>query len=128
MAQAGAETCACRRSDTDHEPEGGWRAVDAMSVDIYHKAGSLPTLALNFFCDGVQYKDWIAVEHDGRARRHAVEKWFRLGGHMPVPDTAIEAMNRRYEFARPRDLEIEVAFDGRFWTVTNARLRMAEDV
>lgn len=70
---------------------------------------------------GEVFRDWLAFEHSPGARWHAVRKWQQLGGDMPAPNTAAEALRRRHELAHRVD--ILTNFDGKFWQVAQRRIR-----
>jgi DNA repair protein RadD len=80
-----------------------------------------PTLCVEYLSGLSVYSDYVAVEHRGQARTFAERFWFAFGGNAPVPVTVDEALIRKDELGCP--YEISIARNGRFWNVTERRLR-----
>jgi DNA repair protein RadD len=99
-----------------------WLPVRVYGGEIYTKPGRPASFKINYSTTaGKVYRDWMAFAHGPGARWHAARKWQQLGGAMPVPNDAHEAMQRRHELAD--SVDILIAFDGDYWQVTQRRLR-----
>ena len=83
-----------------------------------------PTLCVEYLSGLSVYSDYVAFEHRGQARSFAEGFWFAFGGDAPVPITVDEALIRKDELGCP--YEIAIARNGRFWNVTERRLRRAD--
>jgi DNA repair protein RadD len=82
-----------------------------------------PTLRVEYLCGLSVYSDYVAFEHRGPARAFAERFWFAYGGDQPIPATVDEALERAYELDRA--YEITVVRNGKFWNVTDRRVRRA---
>ena len=60
----------------------------------------------------------------GYARSKAADWWLKHSGALPVPTTVDEARSRSRELTMPD--EILVKPDGKYFTITNARVREKE--
>ena len=83
-----------------------------------------PTLCVEYLSGLSVYQDYVAFEHRGQARTFAERFWFAFGGEAPVPIIVDEALARKDELDRP--YEISVSRNGKFWNVTERRLRRAD--
>jgi DNA repair protein RadD len=83
-----------------------------------------PTLCVEYLSGLSVYKDYVAFEHRGQARTFAERFWFSFGGEAPVPISVDEAIERKAELDLP--YQISVARNGKFWNVTERRLRRAD--
>jgi DNA repair protein RadD len=90
----------------------------------FNNADAPPTLCVEYLSGLSVYRDYVAFEHRGQARTFAERFWFAFGGDAPVPISVDEALARKAELDRP--YEISVARNGKFWNVTERRLRRVD--
>jgi DNA repair protein RadD len=83
-----------------------------------------PTLCVEYLCGFSVYSDYVAFEHRGQGRTFAERFWFSMGGEAAVPISVDEALARKDELDRP--YEISITRNGKFWNVTERRLRRAD--
>jgi DNA repair protein RadD len=104
--------------------ESEWISAEVRAFDIHEKSGKPPSFKI-IYSDGDQiFRDWLAFAHSPGARWHAMCKWRELGGTMPAPADAAEALRRKHELSR--HVDILVQFDGNFWQVTRRRARLEQ--
>jgi DNA repair protein RadD len=102
--------------------DSAWICAHILNVDIHEKPGRPASFKVNYVDDtGEVFRDWLAFAHSPGARWHAVRKWQQLGGSMPAPADAREALRRAHELAE--GVDILTAFDGKFWQVERRRVR-----
>jgi DNA repair protein RadD len=102
--------------------DASWINARIRDFDLHTKAGRPPCFKITYRDDGAEtYRDWLAFAHGPGARWHAVRKWQQLGGAMPAPADAHEALRRKHELAR--DIDILTTFDGKFWQISRRRVR-----
>jgi DNA repair protein RadD len=103
--------------------DADWMRARLCDPEIYVKPGRPESFKISYSTEARRtFRDWMAFAHGPGARWHAVRKWHELGGSMPAPSDAQEAMARWQELAR--DVEIIAAHDGTYWQVTARRVRM----
>jgi DNA repair protein RadD len=84
---------------------------------VHHKIGKPPSFRVDYFLEGDErISDYLCFEHGGFAAQMAVQKWLALGGSLPAPETADEALERKYELKRP--LRIQTKKEGKYYRVT----------
>src|SRR5262249_23711191 len=71
-----------------------WMEVDSYTLTPHRKAGSRPSLCVEYRVRGATYRDWLALQHGEAARHFGHRKWADLGGEMPGPITVSEAIDR----------------------------------
>jgi DNA repair protein RadD len=94
-----------------------WINVEVYSLAIHEKSGRPRSFKVTY-SNGV--REWLAFSHSPGARWHAARKWQQLGGAMPAPADADEALRRKRELAR--NVDILATFDGKFWQVNQRRV------
>jgi DNA repair protein RadD len=103
--------------------DADWLRVRICNPEIYVKTGRPESFKINYTTAGGEvFRDWMAFAHGPGARWHAVRKWQQLGGSMPAPNDAREALARWHELTH--DVEIITGFDGKYWQVTQRRARI----
>jgi DNA repair protein RadD len=62
--------------------ESAWISIREFGAAEYHKPGGiLPTLQIEYVSqNGARFREWLAFEHDGAAKRFAGEKWRSSAG------------------------------------------------
>lgn len=79
---------------------------------------------IDYSAGSKKISDYLCFAHGGFAATKAAQKWFMLGGRMPAPLTAAEAMRRKVEL--PQVLELTAVKDassgGRFYRIQNVVL------
>ncbi|HMQ92666.1 MAG TPA: DEAD/DEAH box helicase [Amaricoccus sp.] len=96
-----------------------WVQVDSVGYRAHEKAGSRPTLQVDYRCGLVRHREWVCFEHTGYARQKAVAWWRQRAPGMPVPRTVTEALAWSRQIAAPR--EIAVRPQGRFTEIVSVR-------
>ena len=96
-----------------------WVGVSDVSYRRHDKAGSRPSLRVDYRCGLIAHSEWICLEHSGYARRKAEDWWRRRIPELPVPRTIDEALALVSQLGRPS--EILVRPNGRFTEVLNHR-------
>ena len=89
--------------------------VQRIEVAEHHKPGRPPSLRVDFITTTTKISDWLALAHTNGARWYARKKWLALGGCDPVPATAREALERRYELGPIA--EIKAHREGNYWRI-----------
>jgi len=101
-----------------------WLPVTDVSFHRHYKYGDLgapPSFRVDYLCGLSPYSEYVSFERQGYARICGERWWYALGGSAPVPVTVDEALQRQHELDPV--IAIAVARDGRFWNVTDRRVR-----
>jgi DNA repair protein RadD len=101
-----------------------WWDVNRIELSEHQKPGRPVSLRVDFHSSVIRVSDWLAFEHGGGARWHAVDKWTALGGRQPAPRTVHEALMREGELAPIRS--IGVRREGAYWRVVAVRRQHRE--
>ncbi|GGE18314.1 ATP-dependent helicase [Aureimonas endophytica] len=67
----------------------------------WEKAGSPPTIRVDYVVGLTRVSEWVCPEHDGYAGRKAAEWWSRHQGTTPYPDDVDEFLDRSSELTMP---------------------------
>jgi DNA repair protein RadD len=100
------------------QPE--WLPVDDVTYRLHIARSSEKPLLLAVYKCGLTsfHKDYVCLEHEGRARRNAESWWRQRAGTMP-PSCVEEALGRVDELRPPR--EIAITRQGKWLNVSGAR-------
>ena len=99
-----------------------WLPVTHVAAFPHHKAGSPPSLRVEYTTGLTVYREWVTIEHPGFAGAKAA-KWWRAVVGTPVPATVQEALGRAGEI---KVSAVTVGRDGKFWTICGRRARRAD--
>lgn len=94
-----------------------WLPVTHVAAFPHHKAGSPPSMRVEYTTGLTVYREWITCEHPGFAGAKA-SKWWRSVVGTPAPATTKEALGRAGEI---KVSAITVRRDGKFWAVVSRR-------
>jgi DNA repair protein RadD len=98
--------------------------VSRITYHEHMKAGSQPTMRVEYHCGLMIYKDWVCFEHRGSARAKA-ERWWRdrTGSVMPVPCPLFsrDAVRWGEEGSLREPIAIRIRPDGKYWQVVGVR-------
>ena len=103
-----------------------WLPVTDVSFHRHYKYGdpdAPPSFRVDYLCGLSPYAEYVSFERQGYPRTCAERWWYALGGSAPVPVTVDEALQRQHELDPV--VAIAVARNGRFWNVTDRRVRRA---
>jgi DNA repair protein RadD len=96
-----------------------WKDVTRRSFFRHEKFGSPPSIRVEYSCNDVAHKEWIAVENEKAAG--LVARWWKAnGGQEPIPATVTEALERVPELKPVAQIRIEP--DGKFFKITGRRM------
>jgi DNA repair protein RadD len=102
----------------------GWLPVSRVTYHEHYKAGSSPTMRVEYHCGLMIYKEWVAFEHQGLPRTKA-ERWWRerTGSVMatPCPLFSRDAVRWGEEGSLKEPIAIRVRPDGKYWKVVSVR-------
>ena len=101
-----------------------WLPVHDVRFYKHRKSGDLtatPTLRIEYLCGLNAYREYLALEHRGPARRFAERLWFVLGGTEPAPMTVDEALERVSELHPVTALT--VIRNGQYWNIGEHRVQ-----
>ena len=104
-----------------------WLPVSDVSFHRHCKFGdpdAPPSFRVDYLCGLSPYSEYVSFERQGYPRTCAERWWYALGGSAPVPVTVDEALQRQHELDPV--VAIAVARNGRFWNVTDRRVRRAD--
>lgn len=93
-----------------------WLQVAGVEYKKHSKAGSSDSLRVEYRVGFNFHKEWVCLEHSGRARAKA-ESWWLRRASAPVPLTVAEAIERSGEIAEPS--HICVGRDGKYERITS---------
>ncbi len=99
-----------------------WLPVTHVAAFPHHKAGSPPSMRVEYTTGLTVYREWITCEHSGFAGAKAA-KWWRSVVGTPAPATTKEALGRAGEI---KVSAITVRRDGKFWAVVSRRARRSD--
>ena len=99
-----------------------WLPVTHVAAFPHHKAGSPPSMRVEYTTGLTVYREWVTLEHPGFAGAKA-SKWWRSVVGTPVPATTQEALARVGEI---NVSAVTVERDGKFWAVCGRRVRRAD--
>ncbi len=96
------------------EPQ--WRTVTGWSFHIHKKAGSLPTLRIDYECGLLQVSEWLCLDHEPGTFPHrmAAQAWRQIA-YKTIPMTVDAAFWCQKMARRPHKILIKK--DGKFWKV-----------
>lgn len=81
--------------------------VDHIAYSTYRKMDKPPILKATYYCNLKMFTDYVCIEHEGFARRKAVQWWrdraITSGG---VPESTEEALDRCGDLAAPTHLRV----------------------
>ena len=103
--------------------EDVWHDVADFDVARHRKPGAPDSLRVEYLIDGKVIREWVCLDHVGRARKEAVIWWHTRVG-TEVPDTVDDAMARRVEIPAPSGAVI--VRDGKYHRVKRVRFAQAE--
>jgi DNA repair protein RadD len=95
-----------------------WVEVSDVGYARHEKPGKPPSLKVIYRCGLRWHNEWVCFEHDGYARRKAVDWWRKRAPGVAVPDTVTEAMDNAQALAKPK--EIAIRPNGRFTEIMGA--------
>lgn len=98
-----------------------WRPVTRRRFAFHEgKPGKKDSVKVTYSQGLSQFNDWLGPAHEGFFKSKTDRFWVRHGGQRPMPSTVLEFLERQSEL---RDTaEIQVAPDGRYWTVKDYRV------
>lgn len=98
-----------------------WRQI-TKRVFRYHegKAGKKDSVKVTYFQGLSQFNDWLGPGHEGPFKNKTDRFWAKHGGLRPMPKSVLEFLERQSELAPTA--EIQVAPDGRYWTVKDYKV------
>ncbi len=96
-----------------------WIAVDDVSYQRHTKALGRPSMKVTYRSGLTTYNEWVCFEHQGFARRKAVDWWLLRAPGTLVPKSVTEALSRIGELNRPSDITVDRV--DRFFQVTRHR-------
>jgi len=106
-----------------------WLPVTHVSFHRHYKygdPGAPSSFRVDYLCGLSPYAEYVSFERQGYPRTCAERWWYALGGSAPVPVTVDEALQRQHELDPV--VAIAVARNGRFWNVTDRRVRRPDGV
>lgn len=86
------------------EPE--WLEVAEAGYRRHEKAGSPPSLRVEYRVGMTFHREWVCFEHQGYARTKA-ESWWLRRAPAPVPRTVAEAIARAADIAVPSHIRVK---------------------
>jgi DNA repair protein RadD len=82
-----------------------------VDYDIYAKhtkVGRPPSLRVTYFVNGIMFREYICLEHQGMAKKVARE-WWRKRSIVEPPNTIDEALKLTGDLRKPRFISVDVA-------------------
>lgn len=104
--------------------EDEWQAVQDFDIARHVKPDSPDSLRVEYLIGGKTVREWVCLEHSGRARIEAV-RWWTAHARAPIPDTITEALARRGEIAPPT--EAVIIRDGKYFRIKKTRRAPVEE-
>lgn len=101
-----------------------WVPVEDVQFRVHNKPGSPPSLRVEYGSALNIYREWVAIEHQGFARRKA-ETWWQSNADGPCPITVAEALLRKNQIRWPT--EIQVRKNGKYFDIIGRRAALAEE-
>ena len=95
-----------------------WVEVSSVAYRKHVKAGSPPSLRVEYHCGFVIHKEWVCFEHQGYARLKA-EGWWQRRSVAPIPRTVDEALNVVGGLLRPSHIFVRI--NGKFTEISKHR-------
>lgn len=92
-----------------------WAQVTGVMYGLHTKPGKPPSLKVTYVCGLTSFTEWVCPEHVGFARQKFCSWWMARCGE-PVPNTVMEALDRKEEIRTPTQIRIEP--DGKYKRVT----------
>jgi DNA repair protein RadD len=106
-----------------------WLDVKNVNFEIHRKEGSADSLKVGYNCRPNYVLEWVSFGHFKEyPRKKAEEWWIARGGQLPVPLTAMLAMQRLKEISNIKPRRIYVKKDGKYDRVISYDLVPAETV
>jgi DNA repair protein RadD len=81
-----------------------WNDVDEWALSLHSKPGKPPSMRVTYHVGLAQANEWVLLEHGSMARARAVQWWTERGGAKPAPRTVDEALQRKQEIQRPKQI------------------------
>jgi DNA repair protein RadD len=104
-----------------------WLPVTEVDFRLHTKfsdPAAPPCLRVEYLCGLSPFSEYISLQRAGYAREMAERWWYAMGGSAPAPYTVAQALQRTDELSDV--LAIVVARDGKYWRVTDRRLRRSD--
>jgi DNA repair protein RadD len=98
-----------------------WLTVTDCKAAVHEKAGSKPSLRVEYFAGYKTYTEWVCLEHSGPVWNRA-QKWWRMicGTDAPVSVAfAVQQFNAAHKGAVQA---IQIYKDGKYWRVSRRRV------
>lgn len=95
-----------------------WIEVDNVAYYRHEKAGSPPSLRVEYVCGFIVHREWICFEHTGFARMKA-EKWWREKSSVPIPATVDGALQIVNQLPHPSHIQIRPS--GKYFEVVGKK-------
>ena len=93
-----------------------WTPVDAISYSKHEKVGSPPSMLVEYRCGATRHREWICLQHAGRARAKAMHWWMKRSDQT-APFTVDDALGRAEELSVP--VQIGIAKEGKYFKVVD---------
>lgn len=88
---------------TDGKPE--WLDVTEVRYFRHEKPGKPPSMRAEYRCGFVIHKEWVCIEHTGRARVNAV-RWWQARSSGPVPTKTDAALSLAPHLKKPARIAV----------------------
>jgi DNA repair protein RadD len=99
------------------EPQ--WVDVTEVRYSRHNKAGSPPSLRVDYFAGLVHHSEWICIEHGGYARTKAEKWWRKRGWGLPLPAKVDDALRFAKQLRQPH--QIAVRPEGKYTKIIDTR-------
>lgn len=82
--------------------------VTKVICGAHQKQGSQKVMQVSYYCGLRCFKEWVAIEHSGFARKRA-EEWWMQRSPEPCPMTVVEALTMQSKLRAPRKINVNIA-------------------
>jgi len=96
-----------------------WLPVSRWTFHRHEKPFKPTSLRVEYLCGLVSHRQWVCFEHEGYPLQKAWDWWCEHGGHLRVPESVDDAIDRAGELTMPSEILVQV--NGRFFEVISRR-------
>lgn len=84
-----------------------WIDVTGVNYRLHEKAGSPPSLRVDYQCGLARHSEWVCFQHTGYPREKAVGWWNRRAPNQPPPMTVADALARCAGLPHPVAIQVK---------------------
>jgi superfamily II DNA or RNA helicase len=92
--------------------------IDSIETKLHTKEDKPDSMKVTYRGANFPYSswnEWLCFDHSGYPARKAAQRWVRLDGRVPTPQSVSEALERSDELVAPKEIRLQK--EGKYWRV-----------